>query len=397
MQHPAGFRTLFVQGLALTAGAVTGHAFLAEGFGAGLNAGVVLVSGALFVGWMVITLRHARAQRAEIPVDPRVADNAARLEETHRILASCTAEIRAQLDAGREDLTRVQSIVRDASDGLLASFSGINAQSSAQQKLAMQLSHGEGGATGSAGVGNFVADASTTLKYIVENIVANIVENSRVGESLVKKVEAINSQLAAVKSSLGEIDGISSQTNLLALNAAIEAARAGDAGRGFAVVADEVRRLSDRAKQFSQKIRDNVEVVSETVQATESAINAMASQDMQFALQAKQKVADTMANVETVNAGLGRTVEEISAIAARVELDVNKAVTSLQFQDMVMQLVEHVKKRGAALDEVLSLLEAIPARAGSGEIYEALGRLRQTGERNPVRQLQMNTGAVELF
>ncbi len=212
-----------------------------------------------------------------------------------------------------------------------------------------------------------------------------------------KKVEAINSQLAAVKSSLGEIDGISSQTNLLALNAAIEAARAGDAGRGFAVVADEVRRLSDRAKPFSQKIRDNVEVVSETVKATESAINAMASQDMQFALESKQKVADTMAQVETVNAGLGRTVEEISAIAARVELDVNKAVTSLQFQDMVMQLVEHVKKRGAALDEVLSLLEAIPARAGSGEIYEALGRLRQTGERNPVRQLQMNTGAVELF
>jgi methyl-accepting chemotaxis protein len=236
----------------------------------------------------------------------------------------------------------------------------------------------------------------------------------------VEKVEAINSQLTAIRDSLGEIEGISTQTNLLALNAAIEAARAGDAGRGFAVVADEVRRLSDRAKEFSHKIRDNISVVSETVHATEEAIHAMASKDMNFALEAKrqkQQVDDTILKVQAVNAGLANAVEEISRIAERVETDVNVAVTSLQFQDMVTQLLEHVKKRCAALDDVLEMAAAVPrqigmqgpaiaaisvadataARAGAGAVLAALDGLRQAGERNPVRQQQMDTGAVELF
>ena len=402
-------RTLLIQGLALTAGTVIGQAVLGDGF----NLNVMLVAMALLIGWSVITWRYGRDVRNHAESHPPSADLAGLLEDTNRMLSACATEVRAQLGGGQEDLTSVQSLVRDASEKLLASFSGINAQSSAQQRLALQISQGGGAEGGASGVESFVADASKTLNYFVENIV----ENSRIGMSLVEKVEAINSQLTDIRNSLGEIEGISTQTNLLALNAAIEAARAGDAGRGFAVVADEVRRLSDRARQFSQKIRDNVAVVSETVRATETAINAMASQDMNFALEAKQQVDDTMLNVQTVNQGLARAVEEISQIAARVEGEVNVAVTSLQFQDMVSQLLEHVKKRSVALDEVLAMMGAIPqqiamhgsaisglsvaqaqaARAGAGAVLVALEALRQVGERNPVRQQQMNTGAVELF
>lgn len=407
MSIDAGTRTLFIQGFALTAGAVVGHAFLGDG----PATDVLVVSGALLAGWLAIALRYGRACRERLRPEQGCNDAAALLAETHGLLASCTAEMRGQLEGGRDDLARVQGIVRDASEKLLASFSGINAQSAAQQALAVRISQGSGGDGES--VEDFVAESSRTLNYFVENIV----ENSRAGMSLVEGVEAINNQLNDIRNSLGEIDGISTQTNLLALNAAIEAARAGDAGRGFAVVADEVRRLSDRAKQFSQKIRGNVGVVSDSVHATESAIHAMASQDMNFALEAKKKVDEAMLSVKDVNEGLGHAVEEISSIAAKVERDVNLAVTSLQFQDMTTQLLEHVKRRCEALDEVLVLLAGVPghiagpesgngdisaagaaaARAAAGAVAEALDRLRQTGDRNPVRQQQMSTGAVELF
>lgn len=418
-----GNRTLFIQGLALTAGAVLGHSLL----GSALDTNVLLVSVALFAGWTAIAWRHAEAIRASEAARARRADLALSQVDTNRLLAACAGEIRAQLSDGREEIVRVQSLIRDASEKLLASFSGINQQSSAQQKLALKITRGaEGGAGGGAGASNagvksFVTDASKTLNYFVENIV----ENSRVGMSLVAKIEAINSQLTDIRDGLGEIEGISTQTNLLALNAAIEAARAGDAGRGFAVVADEVRRLSDRAKQFSLKIRENVGVVSETVRATELAINAMASQDMNFALEAKKQVDDTMLNVQSINAGLAGAVAEISRIAVRVESDVNLAVTSLQFQDLVTQLLDHVRQRCTGLDEVLALLAdnlgqvgagqvgagqvglegangvsftgTQAARAGAGAVQEALERLRLTGSRNPVRQQQMNSGAVEIF
>ena len=406
-------KTLFIQGLSLTAGVLIGHALLGDGF----NLNILLVAATLLVGWCVIAWRYGRTVRSLAALRPPSADLAGLLEDTNRLLSVCASEIRAQLNGGRDDLTRVQTLVRDASEKLLTSFSGINQQSSAQQKLALQIRDGRGSAhSGSSGVDGFLADASKTLNYFVENII----ENSRVGTALVEKVEAINSQLTDIRNSLGEIEGISTQTNLLALNAAIEAARAGDAGRGFAVVADEVRRLSDRAKEFSQKIRDNIAVVSETVHATEGAIHAMAEKDMSFALEAKQQkqqVDDTILKVQSVNAGLADAVAEISMIAARIEADVNVAVTSLQFQDLVTQLIGHVKKRHVALDEVLAMVAEIPAkiglqgqaisvlsadgaiaaRAGAGAVLVALEALRQAGERNPVRQQQMDTGAIELF
>ncbi len=57
------------------------------------------------------------------------------------------------------------------------------------------------------------------------------------------------------------IQGVANQTNLLALNATIEAARAGAAGKGFAVVAAEVKNLAKDAKNATEEITAQIEVL----------------------------------------------------------------------------------------------------------------------------------------
>ena len=149
--------------------------------------------------------------------------------------------------------------------------------------------------------------------------------------------------------------------------------------------------------------------------AQDSAINRMAAQDMTFALTSKSDVEQAMKDIEQINLSTEGAVSELNEIANDVENAVGKAIMSLQFQDMVTQLLGHVQRRLDLLDEVVGderkMLTTLLGSENPADTMRKLGEIqshvyqvsqklvsmKQDVEHNPVAQTGYASGAVELF
>lgn len=311
-----------------------------------------------------------------------------------------------QFAGTNDDLNQVQVLLADAISKLMEGFNGMQRLIQSQRDAALLVTANQGDRLGEGSLENFLDDTSNTLKQLV----GSIINNSKVGMELVDKMDAVSNQVRGILKVLGEIDGISKQTNLLALNAAIEAARAGEAGRGFAVVADEVRKLSARAEHFSQQIRANVNQVHEAIAEAEQAITLMATLDMDFAVKSKNQLELTLSNVQQMNQGMASVIEQQQSISREVDSVVGRAVTSLQFQDMVNQLLQHSRDRVDNMQSAWSKLGDWARESSSGQVAsrekaeQMRGEVDQLLTKNDrphtgklVAHHKMETGDVELF
>lgn len=304
--------------------------------------------------WWLIAAR-SMAVKVEVPdeaADALHADEVAIGDAAE----ACGSDIGDQISSLRNELARVQELLGTAIVYLTSSFSGMTDHTHAQQALAIRVSRGSDGDDGRQ-LSDFVDHTVGVMKGIVESVVTN----SKLGMELVEVTDGISKSAAEIEAILGEIGAIAKQTNLLALNAAIEAARAGEAGRGFAVVADEVRDLSNRTGQFSHQIGKVIATMRAKVRETEQAISRMASQDMSFAVESKEQVSEVFQRIDQLNQDRDAAIAQLGEHADQLDAQVSQAVTALQFQDMVSQLLAHANRRVEALDAVTRELAVVPA------------------------------------
>jgi methyl-accepting chemotaxis protein len=363
----------------------------------------------LAVGWRAIVMLTAAkcAQGATETLD----EERALMTEFRNLLRETTQQFTAQFNAARGEIGRVQSLLQDAINDLTASFQGMHAQTEEQRSLTLSVTTGMSKDGGGVRFDQFVRDTSGVMQRVVDSVV----NNSKLGMELVELTDSIAQHAQDVQGILTEIGAIAKQTNLLALNAAIEAARAGEAGRGFAVVADEVRDLSGRTTQFSQQINTLMQSMQVAVKQTESAIERMAGQDMNFALESKQQVEGIIGTMEAQNSARIQAIGSLGDSANVVESLVGRAVTALQFQDMVSQLLSHILRRVEALDVVMRQFDTLGGaldkeaaalnigaaihslRAEQAAIAAALRDIEIQTVHNPVDQKAMTEGDIELF
>jgi methyl-accepting chemotaxis protein len=353
---------------------------------------------ALFIAWIIFLARAKKSTGQQIQQEVQQSAVESVLMQTH-------PQFSTHFAGASGDLDQVQALLADAIEKLLESFSGMQSLIKSQQKAALGMA---GSQVSNAGVntGDFLTEISATFQQLI----VTIVNNSKVGLELVEKMDIVTNKVGEILAALADIDGISKQTNLLALNAAIEAARAGDYGRGFAVVADEVRKLSSRSEQFSQQIRTTVSGVKEAISTAEGSIKQMASLDMGFAVDSKEKVGEALERAQKMNANMAQVIEQQADISREVDVVVGRAISSLQFQDMVGQLLQHSNTRINGMQAAWHRMgdwsqEASQGHASSpdkidkmkAEITEIFKHADSMGKRNPVRQEKMAVGDIDLF
>lgn len=321
------------------------------------------------------------------------------------MLEELVRESELELKEGNSELDRVKDLLQHAINELVQRFGEMNTHIQSQRDLAISIVSAMASNnkdTDGVSFSEFVSNTSKTMEAFVDNTI----KTSKIAMGLVETMETIDKDVNAIIAILGEIESIAKQTNLLALNAAIEAARAGEAGRGFAVVADEVRALSQRTNQFSHQIRSHMDGVHSSLAVAHQSIYTVASMDMNFALQSKLSVHSTMIRIGEINQTMVGTAQLIDEHAGHVAIEVNAAVTALQFQDMTSQLIGHAQDRISNIDNIL--LQMTGDVKNQVKLSDGLNRARAgllkhaqqqkvAQHSHPVRQESLSSGDIELF
>lgn len=369
------------------------------------NVWQVLACALLAVGWGGLLLLQGRNSSGDVPGDlpPSGSTGLATVEQA---LHDSIQGFRGQHEAVLDEVRRVEEMLSGAIVTLTQSFQGILAATNEQQVIALGLAKEGDTVDGISRFDDFVAHTSGVMQRVVDSVVTN----SKLGMELVELTDRISKRASDVETILGEIGAIAKQTNLLALNAAIEAARAGEAGRGFAVVADEVRDLSTRTTQFSQQIAVVMKSMREGVKGTEEAIAKLASTDMNFALESKQQVERVLTSMEALNKSRSGAIRELGEHTHAMDAEVNRAVTALQFQDLVSQLIGRVQRRIGGLGLVEKELDAMMGEirlAGAGDVrslqhaaesvQRRIAELVVVEERASGRAQEVSHGEIDLF
>ncbi|MDQ8153737.1 MAG: methyl-accepting chemotaxis protein [Gemmatimonadota bacterium] len=334
---------------------------------------------------------------------PMIDTTTDHLPETLR--DSLTSLIVAQERNARAELAQVRTLVRDAVGKLGESFKEVEAQSRRQNELLSdilgrlhQLNDGEH----DDGLTKFAAQAGDTLGKFVDHLV----QTSAASMELFQRVNDISRQMDEVTALTGGIHRIASQTKMLSLNASIEAARAGHAGAGFGVVAGEVRTLANDSAALSEQITTAVQAVAEHVASARSLIKGLASADMTFAFSAKDDIDGMLHRAAETSGVVSERVVDVEGVAAVISDHVATAVMSLQFDDIVGQLLRHVviRQRTEARAMMGVIEDAFRAvadgdSAAAQDIVERCDHLIAAThvEDKVVNQQSMSAGHIELF
>ncbi len=344
---------------------------------------------------------------------PRQDTGASRRTDPARAVASGTTLTDTELDTLRAQVEQARGILADAVAKLSGSFSTMETETKVQkdmmQSLLASLSQdAEGGPEGKSSerekdskkngqpdskkdvqkkinIREFTIETGSFLTQFTD-LLASVSQQSI---RTVYRIDDMVDQLDEVFSLINSINGIADETFILAVNASIEAARTKDvntqSGHSFGVIASNIRELSKKTRRFNDQIGTQIGKARTTVNEVREIIAAMASRDLNVALSGKERIELMMNELAEFQHFMTDNVDRASVATSRIAESTSQAVTALQFEDILNQLLVSIRQRA----------ERIAGEGGEPPTTASpFGRSSLNG---PVQQHNMTPGKVELF
>lgn len=379
--------------------------------GVGVATTMLVLAGAAIVASQVTSGAARRAAKSRGEQRMAQLRNTLFLYDTRADEALGMAE--KQFQQVRTNIDQAYNIISTATSRLTGSLTGLEQHSVSQMELLKQLVESlVAAASGSqqqeqiAGIKRFAKDTEGIVGELI-GFMAKVEVASKDTDRNFGRVEEL---MRAIVAFLNNVTEVTKQTDLLALNAAIEAARAGESGRGFAVVADEVRKLAARTNEFNGRIRELLTSIDSHMAEVGLSIRGMANMDMSVVGRSRSTMGRMWDEMENLNGAATLQSENISGISRQIHKLVLDGIVSLQFEDLVRQLLEQVKVRSSVLEEyILSLITKTTAEnqdgvrrvesriSGMERAMEGVrGKLESLDARH-IQQTTVDTGTVDLF
>jgi methyl-accepting chemotaxis protein len=361
----------------------------------------------------IVLGRSARQKFKEKQIAKMTALTASMREYDTRSAEAATL-VDVQFHTIRESITQSYKIISEATSRLSGNLTGLKDQAAGQMDMLGQLveqlvSAAQAGAQSDQVQGT--QKFAKVTESIIDDLVSFMGDVKHAGSETASSFGKMEELMSTIVKILNSVNDITKQTDLLALNAAIEAARAGEAGRGFAVVADEVRKLAKKSNEFSSQISKLLSDIEMFMERVESSIHQVSNLDMSVADRSRSYMRNMWDELENLNAAAASQSSSITQVTQQIHKFVLDAIVSLQFDDLVRQLLEQVSQRSDLLENYMLTLHNIDR---GNESEDGVERFRQRvariesvmaesrskfGEldRKQIQQDSVETGSVDLF
>jgi methyl-accepting chemotaxis protein len=225
--------------------------------------------------------------------------------------------------------------------GRLETEDAVTALASLFARLSERLQDAVAHSNGSDGAG--IVAMLGTGRSDLNAIVVSLKTGQDAMKAMMANIAALSPLVNELKDMAQDVASVASQTNLVALNAAIEAARAGEAGRGFAVVAGEVRRLSHLSAGTGKTISSTVVQVNAGIAAALKQAEHYAQHETDLIESLDQAIRRMLEQFGSSAEQLSQSTQLLQDESARIRVEIDDVLVSLQFQDRVSQILIHVQ------------------------------------------------------